>query len=395
MTNRWIGIGLAVAAGLLFGANGARAQPLYEVPGQDSLQVPLPLSSSRPENGGWFTGIEFMLMHQTRAVGDQIVAWRGLVDSNGSITGLPGTYVGSGKVALETNQLGRTTWVPGYNLVLGYRFSDGVAITFNYMQLFDAHYSAHATLVPPFFRSRPDLSDTFLVAGVFNFPPNYAGPLVKTTFDQIVPGSTYGIWNAASTMDIAFTQRFVNSDITARIPMYDTEYSRVYGLAGGRFAWFWERFWWHTVSYDINGQAGPQDQADFTNILSQRMYGPFIGCGHEVNWGAWALSLDLTAAVLLNVVKERVTYELGDRSTEDKRGRMDYTIVPNLNANLNLWWYPIRGVQMRIGYNAMTFFNTWSMRDPVAYNFGALDPGYDKQWFRLLHGINVGIGVSF
>ena len=37
----------------------------------------------------------------------------------------------------------------------------------------------------PFFRGRADLADTFLVAGVYNFPPQYSGPAVKTPFDDI------------------------------------------------------------------------------------------------------------------------------------------------------------------------------------------------------------------
>ena len=56
-------------------------------------------------------------------------------------------------------------------------------------------------------------------------------------------------------MDIKFTQRYNQGEIGARVPLFQTEYSRVYGLAGGRFAWFFERFQWRTVSYDINGQA--------------------------------------------------------------------------------------------------------------------------------------------
>jgi len=43
------------------------------------------------------------------------------------------------------------------------------------------------------------------------------------------------------------------------------------------------------------------------------------------------------------VVKERVKYELGDRSTEAKRSHDEFTYVPNANANVNLWWYPIEG----------------------------------------------------
>ena len=53
------------------------------------------------------------------------------------------------------------------------------------------------------------------------------------------------------------------------------------------------------------------------------------------------------------------------------------------------------GVQIRIGYNAMKFFAIRAMRDPVGFNFDAIDPVYDTKAFRLVHGVNVGIGLFF
>ena len=48
--------------------------------------------------------------------------------------------------------------------------------------------------------------------------------------------------------------------------------------------------------------------------------------------------------------------------------------MPNANAAVNLWWYPIDGVQIRVGYQAMTYFNTLYMLEPVGFNFGNIDP---------------------
>src|SRR5262249_28392010 len=147
---------------------------------------------------------------------------------------------------------------------------------------------------------------------------------VKTGYDTGVsnPGfNTYGIWNGASTMEIKFSERFTAADIGARTPIFQTEMSRTYGLAGGRFAWFFERFTCRTQDLDINGVAAPQYAANYTNTLSQRLYGPFVGCGQEIYVGnAFSLSLDLTGAALLGIVKERAKYELGDLSQESKRG---------------------------------------------------------------------------
>ena len=197
-------------------------------------------------------------------------------------------------------------------------------------------------------------------------------------------------------MDIKFTQRYQQADIGGRVPMFQTDYSRVYGMAGGRFAWFFERFQWITRSYDVDGNSNPQDAAFYTNTLSQRMYGPFVGCGHEIFLAnQFSLSVDLTGALLLDVVKERAKYELGDRSTEAKRGVNEWALVPNANVAVNLWWYPVEGVQVRVGYQAMAFFNTRNMEEPVGFDVGAIDPRYDVQYFRLIHGLNIGVGLFF
>jgi len=190
--------------------------------------------------------------------------------------------------------------------------------------------------------------------------------------------------------------RFSAWDITFRIPAFETDYSRSYGLAGGRFDWIWERFGWITTDYDVNGASGPQDSASYVNIMSQRMYGPFIGIGQELYLGnSLAVSLDGSAATLLDVIKERAFYVLGDGSTESKRARDDYAIVPNLNASVNLWWYPIEGMQVKVGYDIYTFFNTQYMQQPVGFNAGGPDPSYKALPFRMVHGLHVGVGYAF
>jgi hypothetical protein len=212
-----------------------------------------------------------------------------------------------------------------------------------------------------------------------------------------VPDSVaYGIWNAASQMDIKFTQRYQQAEFGARIPMFMSDYSRVYGIMGGRFAWFFERFWWRAVSFDQAGNAGANDAARYTNDLSQRMYGPMIGCGHEIFIAnQFSMSLDLTGAALLDVVKMRAKYELESEVTQSKWGRQTWRLTPNLNAAFNAWWYPVEGVQVRLGYQAMSYFNTVYMIDPVGFNFGNIDPGYRHKAFRLVHGFNLGIGFFF
>lgn len=448
--------------------------------------IPIPTGATR--DAGFYTSLEFVSLTQTRAIGNQIIAYRGFVDSLGRLTGIPGTYIGSGQTALTTDQFGRTTYTPGFNMEIGYKFENGVRIYANYMHLFDTHSRQSASLVPPYFRSSQDLADTYLVAGVFNFPPEFAGPQTKIAQDQLglitilvptqigtttsagpngtsittpnvvptpqrvpsnsvvmqvptqigtivtrdannniisnvpnivnvpvpnppsptdpnstVGGNAYGIWNAATVMNIQLTQRYSQAALGTRIPLLQTEYSRVYGIAEGKFAWLFDRFQWYTASYDINGVVRPQDAAWYTNTLSQRMYGPVIGCGHEIFLAnQFSLSCDLTGGLLLSVVKERVKYKLespGNGGTlqpiASKRSYDTWQLVPNANASVNMWWYPVEGVQVRVGYQAMSYFNTTRMAEPVGYNYGAPDPRYDTQVFRILHGFNVGVGLFF
>jgi hypothetical protein len=348
------------------------------------------------------------MLTQTRALGNQTVAVRGFIDSTGVITGRPGTFVGPGTVALSTSDIGRTSWQPGYKIELGYRFDDGTTIYANWMQLIDAHYHAGASLVPQGFAGPRDQTATFLTSAVYNFPPQFAGPPQKTAFDlQAGAGvyNEYGIWNGSTVQDIKFTQRFSQAELGTRIPVLQTDYSRVYALAGGRYAWFFERFQWRTVSFAVDGTATPFDTANYTNTLSQRMYGPFVGCGHEVFLAnQFSLSLDLTAGLLFSVAKERYKYKLGDSDyavgpqsppVATKGGGDYFDLVPNANGAVNLWWYPTEGVQIRVGYTAMTFFNTRYMDEPIGFNYGSIDPQYKTQVFRLLHGFNVGVGFFF
>ena len=100
---------------------------------------------------------------------------------------------------------------------------------------------------------------------------------------------------------------------------------------------------------------------------------------------------------MLDVAKERAKYKLQSNVTfiQNKQSRDDVRFVPSFTAHLNLMWHPIEGVEMRIGYQAQTYFNTLNMRDPIGFNYSAPDPVYDVQAFRIIHGVNVGIGLFF
>jgi hypothetical protein len=125
------------------------------------------------------------------------------------------------------------------------------------------------------------------------------------------------------------------------------------------------------------------------------MYGMHVGLGSEwyLMWGL-ALSVDVRVAALIDVVKERAKYERGDHAVTTKRSRTEYEFVPEAQANVSLWWYPIEGVQIRGGYDIMAFFNTISAKNPVTFNYGGMDPHWDSTT-RILNGINFGIAFTF
>ena len=460
MRNRWLGAGLALVA--LFGAPAVgrvQAQENYSVPGLDAITVPLPLGHDRYETGGFYAGLEFFYMIPNRTFGKQLIAIRGFVDTTGATTGnplnplgignvfapiggLPGLFQGSGTPALSTDQLSEVNWQPGVRYTLGYRFDDGVAVQFSYLQMFDTKQTATAAGSPPGLSVGANATESFLFAPVFNFPSDFAGPAIKTTPDAfqfntltllnagagppppsfIFPpgGTAYGIWNGASNMEIALTRRFAEGDITVRLPIWQTDYASTYALAGGRFAWLFDRFWWRTQSIGLSPGSGafqpfgpgfpnsdpanlrfttvsfPTDVAVYTLTLSQRMYGPFLGCGYEAYLGnGFALNTDLTGALLVNLIKERAKYKLGDHSVQNKRSRNLFDVVPNVNADINLTWYPIRGVQLRAGYNFLGFFNAKAITKPIGFNYGAIEYETDNKFIRFYNGINFGAGLTF
>jgi hypothetical protein len=436
------GQGLGTPTGFAPTPGGASSEGLLDaggLPGLDGGRNVFTAPLGDPGKPGFFTFADAVYYTGTWTLGSQTVAVRGLVDTTGQVTGLPGTLLGSGVSALNTNEFGRRSWSPGVNLGIGYKFDDGSSVTARILHTAGQTYTAGASLASPFARSGPDLADTFLVSGVFNFPPQYAGPGRKTAYEgsQISPGYTYGtttitapgftlpngvivsprtitvngftvadrflpdglfygIWNGASNMVISYKTWYTEAEIGGRVPLFESSTSRVYGMGGVRYHQFMERFTWRTESYDVSGNLSPQWVANYSNTLSQRMYGPYVGCGHEVYLGKrYSLSADVSGGVFLDYIKERAKYELDDNTIANKRSLNRMQFVPTAGGNLNAWWYPVKGVQVRVGYMANTFYNTVRMSQPIGFNYGSPDPGYANQPFRLLHGLNVGVGLFF
>jgi len=162
----------------------------------------------------------------------------------------------------------------------------------------------------------------------------------------------------------------------------------------------WERFYWRTVDYDITGLSFQGYNADYTNVTSNRLYGPHLGWGNELYLGstpigAFSVSLDLDAALMMDIVKERAKYELEDRSISAGRSRTEYTIAPELATQIGLWWYPIEAIQVHIGFDLMCFFNTMGSRQPIDFNYGSLAPEWNHIPTRYFDGFRAGIGFVF
>lgn len=392
---RWILLiaGLLAAPAALF----AQESNTFEVP---QALFTGPLSHPRYEDGGVYAGLEFLYYKTNRQLADQIIARRGFEDLDGSITGAPGQFVGSGVPALTTGEVaGSGVFQPGYNLYLGYRFQGGVAVELSWKHFQAANYEASASILPPnTFAAGLALQNTFLFAPVSNFSTNFAGNDVNVQGGKV--GSTFGIWNAASYMQINLTQSIDVYQINVRIPITDTDNYRTYGLIGPRAAILQDKFAWLTIDSDTSGNSTPDTQATFTNTVNNNMYGVHFGFGHE--WylgstpaGAFAFTFEFEGAVYADFVKGSFNWDRGDGLVEVGRVVNQSSLVPGLEARIGLDWYPYEAIKVHLGYEAMTFFNTFASRHPIDFNMGSNNPALNPVLFRWIYGLNFGVTFTF
>jgi hypothetical protein len=407
-------LGILACLTLVFtgGSRGEDAAP-------PDFQLPLPLYHSRPDSG-FFIGGSYIMYRQTNTMGNETLAVRGFIDATGAATasaanpaGFPGSFQGSGVEALNTNQVsGPSSYSPGFKLEAGWKFEDSSSLTVDFMWLAPTNYTSGASFVPKNLQFGSNLANSYLYSPVYNFPNNYAGPLddVRNISGQVdnpptesspgpglAYGTAYGIWNGAELMTLKFSQKFQQLEATYRKPVYETENYRCSAVVGPRAVWFWERFAWVTTDTNIQGDTGNYDSALYTNIVSNRMYGLFGGAQQEWYWGhGFAGFLDTRAALMVDIVNTRAKYEFTTKNQTpvSKRSRKQYTLVPELQANLGINYYPFEGVEIRLGYDVMAFFNTISSPVPVSFDWMGVDPGYQST-FRLLDGFNAGFALVF
>lgn len=364
-----------------------------------------PLGSTRPEDGGVFAAVQYVMFRQTNPLKDQIVAVRGFLTSDNSVPAPngtnfnPGVFVGSRTEALNVNQVsGPSSYEPGYEASLGYKFGDGSTISLNFLYVATAQYRAVATLQPGGGNTRIDFADTFLTSYVYNFPAEFSGPSGGIAGGGAL--ATFGIWDGASVMTEKFEQRFQRWELLWRKPVYEEECYRLSGIMGASFVWIWERYKWTTVKFSADFASGgaPEDTGIYTNIDSNRMYGSVIGCSNEYYIGhGFACQLDLKAGLYLDSVKERAKYERGDRfvGPENKRAVHDWFAVPSFEAVLGMMWYPTEAIQVYAGYDVMLFLNTVSSPRPIDFNYSSLTPPFETTTPRWFDGFRAGVAIHF
>jgi hypothetical protein len=412
-------LALLLTAGMALTPAGVRGQ---ETPPEDP-EVPLPLGHERMDKGGLFVFADFVIMRMTNPLREQVIATRGFEDVDGSITAdvngtliqttagpiiqpgpiAPGTFYGSGAPALDAIEAGGPrSYQPGFRVGLGWRFRDGSAVEFSWLRLTDFEYSAVAsilsqTAVQPATAAAGIgalLENTFLFSPVFNFPNEFAGAFNKLAIGN--PLAAYGIWNGASVESIEFIQRLSVYDITYRVPIFETDYCRCYGLVGPRHIDLWENFKWRTVSESFDGTSNQDDVALYTNIVSNQLYGVDVGLGSDWYLGhGFAISLEARVVANADIVHEIAKYERADFYIQSKNAKRDFLFSPEIDGTVNVWWYPIEGVQVRAGYDIINLFDTMSSPQPVSFNYGGLDPAYSRNTYRLIDGFSLGVGFIF
>jgi Legionella pneumophila major outer membrane protein precursor len=363
-----------------------------------AVQLPLPLYSNRPDVGGLFLNGGYVMYQQNNPIKSQEIAQRGFVATDDTVLGTAGsagTFIGTKNNALDTNQVtGPLSFQPGFNVEGGWRFSDGSALTLGFMWLSRAQYNAVATLAAPNYQYRSDQADTFLTSPVYNFPSDFAGAPQKVA--QGGPFSVYGIWNGASAMTEVFWQRTEQIQATYRKPFYETDCYRVSALVGPRFFWIEEKFRWVTTDLTDLGNSAPQYVGIYNNQVDNRMYGVHTGLQQEWYLGrGFAAMLNTEAAMFMDIVREKVDYERGDRGgPENKRARTQWAAVPEVQVTPSIMWYPLEGIQLSVGWDFFAFFNTISSPNPVDFNYSALAPNYVST-FRYFSGFMANIAFVF
>jgi hypothetical protein len=363
-----------------------------------AVQLPYPLYSTHPEIGGLFIAGSYIMYNQTNPLKGQEVAVRGFVATDDTVlnaAGSAGTFVGPRNDALDVNQVtGPYTFVPGFQLEIGWKFGDGTALTATFWWITQAEYRAAATLAAPNYQYNSNQSATFLTAYVFNFPTDFAGAPNKVATGG--PFSVYGIWNGASMMTEAFWQSAEQFYMTYRKPFYETECYRASALVGPRWIRLADKYVWTTTDVDGFGLSSPIYTATYNNIVTNNNYGVWTGLQQEwyLGWGLAAM-LNIDGGIFIDSVTTKVDYQRGDRGgPENQRGRHMWRPTALAQVTPSFMWYPLEGIQVQVAYDFFAVFNTVASQYPVDFNYSALTPPY-QDVIRYFNGFQLNVAFVF
>jgi hypothetical protein len=130
------------------------------------------------------------------------------------------------------------------------------------------------------------------------------------------------------------------------------------------------------------------------------MYGVHFGFGHE--WflgatpaGSFAFNFEFEGAVYADIVKGSFNWDRGDDLVSIGRVVNRASLVPGVEARIGLTWYPWEAIQIHLGYEVTTFFNTMASRNPIDFNMGSNNPELNNVFFRWVYGLNFGVTFTF
>lgn len=419
--------------------------------GPPATETPFPLMWGERDEG-FFFAMEAVFMRMNNPLKAQWVAQRGLWDFTGEIRGygsavdifedddptsdppprfvttiasdtpgVPGQFVGSGAVALTTRDIGGEQFQPGTRMTIGYRLRNGIAFELNYMALTAARRTAQAGIIPPpGVGVGADYADSFLSAPFYNYSPFLAGPirdvisgvnLGPTFFVPAAPADlnefgsyivpAYGIANGAEIFEQSFRQRFATGELMARVPLFQGEVTRTYWTGGFKYIGMQERYRLRIVDFGLGGSndgsvtQSPAFVMEYTNKITNRFYGMMIGCGSEAYLGmGWAISVEARVGASAQASRVVTEVERGDGNYQLKHTSNQITAVTQFQAGGYLWWYPIEGIQLRVGYEYLGIVGARRSPNPIDFDLGRLQPEVKGTYFSL-DGIVAGVAFIF
>lgn len=396
MRFRWLAS--LVFAALFWVPSPAHAQNLGYMEPKPWPKLPLPLNDGEKESGLYFAA-EMLIFRTDNPLGRQVLAERGLMDVDGTISGTPGAFLGSRETVLKASDAGSEKWSPGYRFTLGWRFMDDTSIYVSGFKMIENRSQASAGILPRNFNVNADFSNSFLFAPFYNFSTFFAGP-DNDVLSQITsqPVAGYGITNAFEDIFLDFQQSMWSWEITGKFPVHLIEDVRTYTLIGPRFMLLEESFKLKIVDLSLDGELLNTNVALYRNQWENRLYGVQHGWGIEKYLGGgFAFTAEARVGIFFDDRKAVNRFERGDRGVHDVvQGRKinDAGVCPMFQVGLFLEWFPIDGVQFRAGYEFMGVFNTLRSSFPVDFNVGTLTPHYENKFWRL-DGFSVGVALIF